>query len=486
MDRFVRLVFVVFVVFFAVVFADRADALTKNFTVQSAAFSQCSADLRQAQSSGYNKDYLCWFESVPVFGSWSGCSSPLKQTGGRYVLGPQGVNAGFDYVWCVPDSCSAGTDDATADKYAQWNSDYSEGDVACNQGCLSKFRFPPTAGAWSVSSPDGSLNGAWGYWEKNGGGRCASVTDSTMLKAKFDEVKCSGSTRSCYDPKKGYCYVTEYGEQICNDKVPGPGNPSGGCTAGATGAVCTGSTGGDQPKPDDPPIRKDQPPDTTQQSTTKDSGGNTYNNTTNNYSGMSPGGSDPSKPPPSADSQSGGSQSNTGGSGNSPGPNGGKGTGADGKCSDGSVPTASGCSGTYTDNGCDAPPQCFGDAVMCGANRELHAIKCNTQPGKASSSGNYGDVGSALAGAGVPADGGASGDPDPSSLVSVQDIGQDGFDSSGLGFSRTCPASPQFEFWGRTYTIDVTPLCNFASMFGWFVLLLSYLAGLRIVSTGKA
>jgi hypothetical protein len=95
-------------------------------------------------------------------------------------------------------------------------------------------------------------------------------------------------------------------------------------------------------------------------------------------------------------------------------------------------------------------------------------------------------VADALAGAGVPADGGASSDPSASGLVSSSDLGEDGFDASGLGFSRACPANPTFNVLGHSYTLDLTPFCNFAGMLGWFVLLVSMLVALRIVATGKA
>jgi len=127
---------------------------------------------------------------------------------------------------------------------------------------------------------------------------------------------------------------------------------------------------------------------------------------------------------------------------------------------------------------------------MCGQFKEQVAIRCATQKSaaaSASSSGaNYGDPSAALGTLGVPSDGGASSDPSTSGLVTTTDIGQDGFDSSGLGMARTCPANPSFSFQGHTFELDLTPFCNFATTFGWFVLLISFLVGLRIVATGKA
>jgi hypothetical protein len=292
---------------------------------------------------------------------------------------------------------------------------------------------------------------------------------------------CDPGQVSCYDPQNHQaCYTTESGEQICT-KLDQADN----CASGATGAVCYGKDGNPPPKPSDPPIAKDQAPDSTQTGSKTGDGSSGDNFTQNNYSGTSPGGGTSGD----TSSTAGGSQSNQNASGNSPGPNGDHGTDANGHCPDGSVPTASGCSGSASDNGCDSPPQAFGDAIMAAQFKELVAIRCNTQnaaSGSSSGGSNIGDPATALAGAGVPADGGASGDPSTDGLVSTSDIGEDGFDASGLGFSRACPASPSFQVLGHSYTLDLTPMCNFASLLGWFVLLVAYLVALRVVATGKA
>lgn len=383
------------------------------------------------------------------------------------------------YPYCGPASCDA-HDSGSPDQ--QWGGVYENGILYCNDGCMSVFHMAGGVGSLQFSNGDG---GSWGHFVGNGN-RCASSIDASLLKAKSPAPSlCDHGSTSCYNAQRGFCATSESGEMYC-EPAPPPG--SGGCAVGATGASCVGNNT-PPPTPPDPPIQKGDPPTSAATATGTDSGGTTNNYTTNNYSGTSPG-SGGGGSPVSGSSSAGGSQSNSNGNGNSPGPNSSSGTGATGKCADGSVPTASGCSGTATDNGCNTPPQCFGDAVLCGSYKEQVATRCAAQKiaaASASSAGaNYGTPSSALAAAGVPADGGASGDPAPSSLVSSSDLGTDGFDASGLGFSRTCPASPQFSVFGRTYTLDLTPMCNFASMFGWVVLLLSYLAALRIVSTGKA
>lgn len=52
---------------------------------------------------------------------------------------------------------------------------------------------------------------------------------------------------------------------------------------------------------------------------------------------------------------------------------------ASGQCADGSTPSASGCNAGYTDNGCDAPPYCSGDPLLCASLRETHAQRCAAQ-----------------------------------------------------------------------------------------------------------
>lgn len=451
-----------------------------TYTNQGAALAACQADARASATSGAT--FACVM--APNGNTYNEC---VLSSGGpdptrleeiqRYVDRMTVTSSGSQidygsYKWCVPATCNAYDSGSPSQ---QWGSPYANGDVACSEGCLSTFRMGGS-GIGSIQFQNGE-GGAWGHFVGNTGGpRCQSPTDASMLKTTAGKMMCDHGGVSCYNAQRGFCGTTEYGEQVC---TPDPGANHGACAAGATGAMCVGNNV-PPPPPPDPPVPNGKTPDSSATATGKDAGGNTYNYTTNNYSGTSPGpgststGSDPS----------GTSQSNTSGSGNSPGPTGGQGTNSTGKCPDGSVPTASGCSGSATDNGCSAPPQAFGDAIMAAQFKELVAIRCNTA--KPAGAMSVGDPSAALAAAGVPADGGASTDPSASGLVSSSDIGQDGFDSSGLGFSRSCPANPVFNVLGHSYTFDLTPFCNFASLLGWFVLLVGFLVGLRIVATGKA
>lgn len=478
MARIFRLTFAVFLfVLGAGLVSSASGSTTQPDASQGAAYSACIASAASQTSAGGpggDKVVCIFFQSVaPYHITASACASTMSA--GRYATvldSNHAFNTGPLFDWCVPADCSVYD---SGDVHQQWGGVYENGGVYCNSSCMSVFHMD--SGVGSIQFPDGS-GGSWGHFTGNGN-RCVSSSDASLLKqAAPAPMVCDHGGASCYNPDKGFCGTTESGEMVCASAPP-PG--SGGCSNGATGSTCVGNNAA-PPPPSDPPIAKGSPPSSSDTSTGKDSGGNVNNYTQNNYSGTSPG------PGPSSSSvdPSGNSQSNSNGSGNSPGPSGSSGTDSNGKCGDGSVPTASGCSGSATDTGCDTPPQCYGDAVLCASFKEQVAIRCNTRAASSSSSGGYGDPAAALAANGVPADGGASGDPSASGLVTSSDLGEDGFDASGLGFSRSCPANPSFSVLGHSYTLDLTPFCNFASLLGWFVLLVALLAGLRIVATGKA
>lgn len=478
--RFQRLIFVFgFAVplFLAGVFCSTLARASNVYPTQVAAYKACVDYINTPYNGGTYASklgYTCVFQAQSTIvatspdcpGGVSGQGGPYS---GRYAYDTNGSGAYPYSYWCVPPDCSVYSSGSSEN----WSSNTLSGDVRCSDGCMSVFH---NTGAINLCMVGGDCVST-GYYTGNGN-RCTASTDTGFEQKKPTDMTCDHGGLSCYNPDKGFCATTESGEQIC-EKVPA--NGAGGCASGATGATCVGNNT-PPPAPSDPPIPKGQAPASSATATGTDSGGTVNNFTQNNYSGTSPGpgpsgtGSDPS----------GNTQSNQNGSGNSSGPSGTQGTDTSGKCPDGSVPTASGCSGTASDAGCDTPPQCYGDAVLCASFKEQVAIRCNTKAASGSSSGGIGTASDALAAAGVPADGGASSDPSPSGLVSSSDIGSDGFDTSGLGFSHACPASPSFEVLGHSYTLDLTPFCNFASLLGWFVLLVAYLVGLRIVATGKA
>lgn len=384
--------------------------------------------------------------------------------------------------WCVANECPAGSG-----YWAMLDGQNRNGATMCDDGCQLVFDQYQSVGKESDPT-DGYTAG----FLRLSGERCITGLTAGVIPVapKLQPASpCKAGEMSCVNPKQGFCAASDSGEWSCVGTAPDAGSPTSpdgppsGCATGATGSVCIGGA-----QPSDPPIAPGTPPsrtDTYDLSSGSGSGGSSTTIIVSGYSGTSPGDGNGQPGPPSGSSAGAGSASNQSGSGNSPGA-GGHGTDPNGKCPDGSVPTASGCSGTATDGGCDTPPQCFGDAVLCASFKEQVAIRCNTRPGSSSSSGGYGDPSAALAAAGVPADGGASSDPSASGLVTSSDLGEDGFDASGLGFSRSCPANPTFSVLGHSYTLDLGPFCNFAGMLSWFVLLCASLVGLRIVASGRA
>lgn len=406
----------------------------------------------------------------PAMGNYSGSYSAMNKA--------QSVSYGAFY-WCVATSCNVGAspDGQTDYAFADPGGGVGAGaTVSSSGGCCESIVLSQSS--WSASNKSDAVT--VGHFALTGGYCNANYSTSSGGSLPVPPTLkpfqyCAAGVTGCYNTfKDAFCAQTQSGEWNCIPRTPT--NDQGGCASGATGSECYSKNGNPVPAPPDPPIQKGTPPDVTNNYTI------TNTSTTNNYTSSSYSGTSPGPGPASGSSSSssvspGGTGSNSTGSGNS----GKGGTDSTGKCANGSVPTASGCSGTYRDDGCDHPPACFGDAVLCGIAANTHKAACNPSSGT-----SVGSPSSALAAAGVPADGGASGDPSASGLVTSSDLGSDGFDSSGLGFSRSCPANPNFSVLGHSYTLDLTPFCNFAGMLGWFVLLIAYLAGLRIVATGKA
>lgn len=469
--RFLGLVFLVGFLVLAGARSAFAISFAGVYPTEAAAFTACQA--YTAEMASGTKE--CRFISLGADPYRSGCNQPGgtgKIANAVYEIYFNGTDTSINGTWCVPSSCPSGT---SAGVSGGTQPPLATDGLGCCADWSQVGSYSYGGTTWA--SYDGVRNGQWCSQHYTSANPPASSPPSNDPPKKM----CDSGGLSCYSPQDNTaCYVTESGEQVCVKLDSSTGN----CASGATGSVCYGKDGAAPPPPSDPPITKDQPPDSSVQgSQTGSAGDSTF--TQNNYSGTSPGGSGGSGGDTSGD-KAGGSQSNQNGSGNSSGPSGDHGTDTNGKCPDGSVPTASGCSGTATDAGCDTPPQCFGDAVLCASFKEQVAIRCNTKAASSSSSGGYGDPSAALAANGVPADGGASGDPSASGLVTSSDIGQDGFDASGLGFSRSCPANPTFSVLGHSYTLDLGPFCNFAGMLSWFVLLCASLVGLRIVASGRA
>jgi hypothetical protein len=467
------------------------------YASQGAASEECAYFVAVHVASDPHDTWTCGFTARLPSGSVAQCSG--GPDAGGYSLLENGHFFSGTYDWCAPVSCSGDSfsayrpqNDATAP--------LSDGNSCCVTWVSENSGDSPLY-CWS----------GYGCWEKGHyhrtGSRCVNDfdwRDPSHHQKRDDQVCDHGQVGgSCYDPHKdAFCGTTEYGESVCVPrKTPDPG----GCISGATGSICVGKDGNPPPKPSDPPIPSGKPPDGTSSGSVTDGGGNTSNYTTNNYSGTSTGGSGTgdgsgSGSPPSSsgdgtwsgsDGGSTGGQSNANGSGNSGPASGSSGGGSgDGKCSDGSVPTASGCSGTYTDNGCDTPPQCFGDAVLCGQARELHALRCTEQkdkgPASSSSSGdNDDDLFPDLPDA-DPFD--TSGDLKSSAIIEDNDgPSADDLDAGGFGFSVTCPLHDiSFSLMGRDVVIPLADKCAVLEWVRWLVLALGYFVGAKIIAGLKS
>ena len=314
------------------------------------------------------------------------------------------------------------------------------------------------------------------------GGFLGSVSDgSTVPVDSSSSQVCGGG--SCYDPATNqFCASSSDGQQVC---VKGPSQDHSSADAGKTPqycgtingvTVCAGSPSAPTPNSDPlPPVTSDQnvmtsdgqgaPPQQTQVTTydTNDQG----NNRT-----------------PGSGSTSTGSLGNGGNNGS---------TGEsepDGTCQDGRRPGAGGCGAGYTDNGCNAPPFCSGDPLLCAGVKEQHATRCS-EANRAAQLANAASA--AAAGASGSVFGPAGDDPDPGSVVSSVTIGGSGdggggsgsgsgLNDSGWSLPRTCPIkSKSVAVMGMSIPIDFTAACGPLGFGGLLVMIMAYLVAARIL-----
>ena len=440
---------------------------------QPAAYGACQADLAaQVSAGGDRTGYYCKLNPLAAGGNTS-CASGMGA--GYYIQWKDGVGGLNSFYWCVPADCSTYNSGYPSQT---WSSSNNDGDVRCSDGCMSVWHTLP--GSIGICYSDGVTCAQQGWYTGNGT-RCTASTDASFSKSVQGAMLCDHGSASCYNSEKGFCASTEYGEQICEKA---PVNGAGGCAAGATGATCVGNNT-PPPPPPDPPVPGGKPPDSSGTATGKDAGGNTYNYTTNNYSGTSPGPGSSAPATGSSAGSPGGTGSNTNGSGNS----GSKGTDSNGNCPDGKKPTASGCSGTYRDNGCDTPPACFGDAVLCGIAANTHKAACNPASGStapnpfegAPSSGSL-----SLPSSGDPTD--ASGDPTSSSVSNEVDLGDTtSLNAAGFGYSSACPLTDgiHFDFLGKSISVDTSTMCTPLSFIYYIVMAFAYFTAAKIIAGVK-
>lgn len=194
---------------------------------------------------------------------------------------------------------------------------------------------------------------------------------------------------------------------------------------------------------------------------------------------------------------------------------------------------------------CNAPPSCSGDPILCGMARIQWRIECNTRDDATVSGGTCGAVPlcvgrncdaleyaqllqqwRATCALEKLAEGGSSGigdgdgttesyDPsvdamgvvdafagegDPDGIFtdeSANNGGQGGapggtgeLDTSGFGWSRSCPSLPTISFMGATLDFNAAgaggAMCNWFQLAGQIVLILSALLSLRILASGTS
>lgn len=198
-------------------------------------------------------------------------------------------------------------------------------------------------------------------------------------------------------------------------------------------------------------------------------------------------------------------------------------------------------------DGCDVPPICSGSPILCGQARIQWRIDCNTRRNtnisggpcshsgtptctgekcdaieyaqlvmqwraacavekmaeNSSNSGSGGDntgttptpdtsgVSDGELSGQAPNDGDATGAfSDGSNAGNGSGSGNgsgngNGLNSSGYGWSRSCPTPPTVNLMGQAITFNVGPFCNWMVLGGWLVLLFSALLSLRILSSSS-
>lgn len=162
---------------------------------------------------------------------------------------------------------------------------------------------------------------------------------------------------------------------------------------------------------------------------------------------------DPTDPPP-----------DTGG-GNSGGPGGGGGSNPGDTGSPGGSGTGTGTgTGTPGDGKCADPPVCptNADPVQCAIMKSTYAGSC--QPDELTQEA----VDEAMGGI---------------TQQDADEVGLAQLDSSGLGFSNSCPAPRSFGVGATSITIDYDPFCDLASVFGYLFMITASFVSLRILAS---
>lgn len=121
------------------------------------------------------------------------------------------------------------------------------------------------------------------------------------------------------------------------------------------------------------------------------------------------------------------------------------------------------CNSPFTVEGNDANAQ------------RLRAMRAQICPGGESAANGDGD---AIDWSGIDGPDSAEG----LGLIVEEEIGEDGLDTTGLGFSRSCPVMPQVQFFGTAIQFDNSVMCEWLELGGQILLVLAALASVRIMA----
>lgn len=168
----------------------------------------------------------------------------------------------------------------------------------------------------------------------------------------------------------------------------------------------------------------------------------------------------------------GGGGNGDGGDGSGDGGDGGDGDG-DGDGGSGPAPgSSSGGSskGSYSGDSCEAPPQCTGDAVMCGVAQESHKARCALENSLVPKEATLPD--------------GVGEDHNQSELIGPDvDVSQGvTLDQSGFGLDSTCPfGSVEYQMGDTTASFDWSSLCDSVLGLRAFIMIMATVACWRIM-----
>lgn len=423
---------------------------------------------------------------------------PGAPESGRYVV----------QYYSFTEGCPAGT---------EWNPDL--GKCFNPEECLQRNGAANGMPAINTSRPFKRLcrGGCWLTMEGNGPGSCTSILGQPGSMMCSGVFQYSGETCSS-PPSEGEPGpddpIPPEPEETCKDAASGGGlkvckkNDGRECVTTKSGAsICWGthetgekSIGNEQqargpgneeptPTPPTPPETFDPaqktPPVTTTTTTTNPNGSTTTTTTTTVSNGTTNGTQPPGTPvapgggsgqPGEGEDDEGNSASGGGDCDTPPVVEGDAALGMIAKqawetrCALEKIGEGAKVTGDVGD--CDSPFTVEGDDASA---KELRAMRAQICPGGDAAKNGDGD---AIDWSGIDGPDSAEG----LGLIVEKEIGADGLDTIGLGFSRTCPVMPQVTVFGNVIQFDNSVMCDWLELGGQILLILSALVSVRILA----